>query len=85
MESAFRTEVAIIVVGISVVALTSIVFYGTDEIDAHMEHITTISNPVRNKLIADEDGCESGAAHEHIAHIRHLRCVEVSEVEQGES
>ena len=85
MESAFRTEVTILVVGISVVALTSVVFYGTDEIDAHMEHIITRSNLVRNKLIADEDGCESGAAHEHIAHIRHLRCVEVSEVERGES
>ena len=85
MECAFRSEVASLVVGVIVVALTSVVFYGTDEIDAHMEHIITRSNLVRNKLIADEDGCESVAAHEHIPHIRHLRCVEAGEVEQGES
>ena len=59
MESAFRSEVASLIVGEIVVALTSVVFYGTDEIDAHMEHIITRSNLVRNKLIADEDGCES--------------------------
>ena len=59
MESAFRTEVAIIVVGISVVALTSVVFYGTDKFVATTEHIPTISYLVRNKLIAYVDGRES--------------------------
>ena len=53
--------------------------------DATTEHITTISYMVRNKLIADEDGCESGASLEHFAHIRHVCSVEVAEVERGES
>ena len=84
-ESAFRSEVASLVVGvIFVVGSVFGVFYGTDEFVATTEHINTLSNLARNKLIADEDGCESGAAIEHIAHIRHIRCIEVAEVERGE-
>ena len=83
-ESAFRSEVASLVVGVILVGLTSVVFYGTDEVLATTEHISTLSNLARNKLIAGVDGCESGAAIEYIPHIRHLRCIEVAEVERGE-
>ena len=60
MESAFRSEVASLVVGeIFVVGIASVVFYGTDEVLATTEHISTLSNQVRNKIIAGEDGRES--------------------------
>ena len=39
---------------------------------------------IRNKLIAGVDGFESVAARKHTFHIRHLRCVEVGEVERFE-
>ena len=49
-----------------------------------MEHIITRSNLVRNKLIAGVDGGESLAVRKHVIHIRHLLCIEVSEIERGE-
>ena len=59
MESAFGSEVAIIIVGVILAVIGSVVFYGTDEFVARIEHTPIISNLDRNKLIAGVDGCES--------------------------
>ena len=75
-------EIAGFVVGIFVGCLAiSIVF----EASACTEHIFTRLYLARNKLIAGVDGFESRAVIEHKMHIRHIRSVETSEVERGES
>ena len=55
------------------------------EVSAFIEHIITMFNLCRYKLIAGVYGCESGAFKEHTIHIRHIRSIEVSKVERGET
>ena len=80
-------KVASLVVCIVVIFLTRVllILYKTFEVCAIIEHVRTFSYLVRYKLIADVDGCESSAVIEHIAHICHILCIEISDVERGET
>ena len=80
------TKISTFYLGLGLVgSLVVCPFFFAFEFFTFVEHIATIRYLGCYKLTAGVDGGESFAARKHASHIRHLLCIEVSEIERGES